>query len=118
MSKLLSQWSPSQSAIDLIKLNGLDDAHIEKSVNYLKNHPKIHNNMTFLVRHLQPTEKGIPIQIYVFATTIDWEQYEGIQADIFDHVLAVIPEFELRVFQFPSNADVFKLMSGNTNKLV
>ncbi len=84
---------------------------------YLRKRADIHNNMTFLVRHLQPTEKGIPIQIYVFATTVDWEQYEGIQADVFDHVLAVIPEFELRVFQFPSNVDVFKLMSENVNIL-
>ena len=83
---------------------------------YLRNRADIHNNMTFLVRHLQPTEKGIPIQIYVFATTIDWAEYEGIQADIFDHVLAVITEFELRVFQFPSNFDSFKLMSENNNK--
>ncbi len=84
---------------------------------YLRKRADINNNMTFLVRHLQPTEKGIPIQIYVFATTVDWEQYEGIQADVFDHVLAVIPEFELRIFQFPSNVDFFKSMSENVNIL-
>lgn len=80
---------------------------------YLRNRADINSNMTFLVRHLQPTEKGIPIQIYVFARTIDWAEYEGIQADIFDHVLAVVPEFGLRVFQFPSNSEVIKMMHGS-----
>ncbi|MCW3807660.1 mechanosensitive ion channel family protein [Plebeiibacterium marinum] len=69
---------------------------------YLHNHPKIHQNMTFLVRHLQPTEKGIPIEIYVFSNDQAWANYESIQADIFDHILAVLPEFELTVFQFPT----------------
>ncbi len=75
-------------------------------VEYLKNHPKIHIDMTFLVRHLQPTEKGIPIEIYVFSNDQAWANYEAIQADIFDHVLAVIPQFDLRVFQHPSGEDV------------
>ncbi|MEX0987395.1 MAG: mechanosensitive ion channel domain-containing protein [Bacteroidales bacterium] len=72
---------------------------------YLQNHPKIHKEMTFLVRHLQPTEKGIPIEIYVFSTDQAWANYEAIQADIFDHILAVIPEFGLRVFQNPTGED-------------
>ncbi len=70
---------------------------------YLHNHPLIHDNMTFLVRHLQPNEKGIPIEIYVFSKDQAWANYESIQADIFDHILAVLPEFGLRVFQFPTN---------------
>ncbi len=70
--------------------------------NYLRNHPKIHNDMTFLVRQLQPSEKGIPIEIYVFSNDQQWANYESIQADIFDHIMAVIPEFELRVFQNPT----------------
>jgi miniconductance mechanosensitive channel len=73
---------------------------------YLKNHPKIHKDMTFLIRHLQPTEKGIPIEIYVFSNDQEWANYEAIQADIVDHVLAVIPEFDLRVFQQPSGEDI------------
>ncbi|MFV0555240.1 MAG: mechanosensitive ion channel family protein [Mangrovibacterium sp.] len=72
---------------------------------YLKHNPKIHDEMTFLVRHLQPTEKGIPIEIYVFSNDQKWANYEAIQADIFDHVLAILPEFELRVFQNPSGYD-------------
>lgn len=76
---------------------------------YLKNHPKIHQNMTFLVRHLEPTEHGIPIQIYVFSSDQVWANYEAIQADIFDHILAAVPEFELRVFQNPTGYDFTKL---------
>lgn len=76
---------------------------------YLKNHPMIHNDMTFLVRHLQPNEKGIPIEIYVFSKDQKWANYESIQADIFDHILAVIPEFELSVFQNPSGDDILSL---------
>lgn len=72
---------------------------------YLKKNPHIHDEMTFLVRHLQPTEKGIPIEIYVFSSDQAWARYEEIQADIFDHILAVLPEFELRVFQFPGGGD-------------
>jgi miniconductance mechanosensitive channel len=83
-------------------------------VEYLKNHPKIHNDMTFLVRHLQPTEKGLPVEIYVFSNDQAWANYEAIQADIFDHVLAVIPEFELRVFQHPSGSDVQRLVNSGS----
>ncbi|SMO84678.1 miniconductance mechanosensitive channel [Saccharicrinis carchari] len=69
---------------------------------YLKHHPHISKDMTFLIRHLQPNEKGIPIEIYVFSDDTRWAIYEGIQADIFDHILAVLPEFGLKVFQFPT----------------
>ena len=70
-------------------------------VAYLRHHPKIHQDMTFLVRQLAPTEYGLPIEIYVFSTDQSWVNYEGIQSDIFDHLLAVLPEFELRAYQVP-----------------
>ncbi len=76
---------------------------------YLKNHPKIHQSMTFLVRHLEPTQYGLPIQIYVFSNDQAWANYEAIQADIFDHLLAAVPEFDLRVFQNPSGYDFSRL---------
>ncbi|KAA6350547.1 Miniconductance mechanosensitive channel YbdG [termite gut metagenome] len=66
---------------------------------YLKSHPDVHPGMMCMVRHLHPTEKGIPLELYFFSTTTAWIPYETIQADIFDHVLAIIPEFDLRVFQ-------------------
>lgn len=72
---------------------------------FLSTHPLIHDEMTFLVRQLQPTAEGLPIEIYVFSKDQAWANYEAIQADIFDHVLAAIPEFDLRVFQSPSGAD-------------
>jgi len=78
-------------------------------VAYLRNHPKIHQEMTFLVRHLEPTPNGLPIQIYVFSNDQVWANYEAIQADIFDHILAVIPKFELRIFQNPTGADLQSL---------
>ena len=78
---------------------------------YLKNHPKINCNMTFLIRHLQPTPAGLPLEIYVFSKEIEWAKYESIQADIFDHILAVVPEFDLRVFQNPTGGD-FKTLAG------
>ena len=75
-------------------------------VAYLRNHPKISPDMTFLVRHLQPEDKGIPVEFYVFSTDTVWANYEAIQADIMDHVLSVLPFFGLRVFQAPSGSDV------------
>jgi miniconductance mechanosensitive channel len=69
---------------------------------YLKSNPKINQDMTLLVRHLQPAETGLPIEVYLFSKDKQLNEYEGIQADIFDHILAVIPEFDLRVFQSPS----------------
>jgi miniconductance mechanosensitive channel len=73
---------------------------------YLRNHPKIHQEMTFLVRQLPPTDKGLPIEIYVFSNDQEWASYEAIQADIFDHIIAILPLFDLRVFQAPTGADM------------
>jgi miniconductance mechanosensitive channel len=73
---------------------------------YLRQHPKIHKEMTFLVRQLAPTEKGLPIEIYVFSNDQAWANYEALQADIFDHILAVVPQFGLRVYQSPSANDL------------
>ena len=66
---------------------------------YLKNNAKIHNHMTFLVRQLAPQSDGLPIEIYVFSNDTNWVNYEAIQSDIFDHLLAILPEFELEIFQ-------------------
>lgn len=72
---------------------------------YLHNHPKVHKDMTLLVRQQPPTEKGLPIQVYCFANDNRWSFYEEIQADIFDHILAVVPEFGLKIYQYPSGED-------------
>jgi len=85
---------------------------------YLHNHPKINNEMTSMVRQLQPTDKGLPLQIYVFSNDKRWVEYEKIQSDIFDHILAVAPEFDLRVFQNPSGYDVVRLLDSLSDNLI
>ena len=65
--------------------------------------------MTFLVRQLSPTEKGLPIEIYVFSNNTNWVEYEEIQSDIFDHLLAVLGQFELKIYQDPSGNDLLKI---------
>jgi miniconductance mechanosensitive channel len=71
-----------------------------------KNNTKLHQEMTFLVRQLAPTDHGLPLEIYVFSKDQVWANYEAIQADIFDHLLAAAPEFGLRIFQNPSGYDL------------
>lgn len=72
---------------------------------YLKSLPTVNQEMTCMVRQLQPTDHGIPMELYFFCAIKDWVPYEGVQADVFDHVLAIIPEFDLQVFQSPSGRD-------------
>lgn len=76
---------------------------------YLANNQRINQEMTFLVRQLAPMENGLPIEIYVFSKDKEWAKYESIQANIFDHILAVVPEFDLQLFQNPSGRDFNKL---------
>ena len=83
---------------------------------YLKNHPRIHKGMTQIVRQLEPTEKGLPIEIYAFTNDTAWAAYESIRPDIFDHILAVVPEFDLRLFQNPSGHDL--RLQGNIRKFM
>lgn len=80
-------------------------------VSYLKNHPSIHKDMTLLVRQLQSTNLGLPIEIYAFTNTTNWNEYENIQSDIFDHVLAVLQEFTLQVHEGPTGSDLRFLQS-------
>lgn len=78
-------------------------------VRYLRSLPEVNTEMTCMVRHLQPTEKGIPLELYFFSAIKEWVPYEGIQADVFDHILAVIPEFGLQVFQEISGSDLRRI---------
>ena len=75
--------------------------------NYLKSLPDVNKNLTCMVRYLQPTEQGIPVELYFFSAVKEWVPYEGIQADVFDHLLAIVPEFGLRVFQNPTGRSSF-----------
>src|SRR6056297_70623 len=80
-------------------------------IEYLKKHPNSKKDLTMLVRQLEPTEKGLPLQVYLFVDTTVWAEYEGIQSDIFDHLLAIAPEFGLNIFQQPTGRD-FRALTG------
>ena len=77
---------------------------------YLRQHPRIRQDMTLMVRQLKPEDRGLPLEIYCFSNTTDWIEYEQIQADILDHLLAIISEFELTVFQIPAGRDFRQLI--------
>jgi miniconductance mechanosensitive channel len=78
-------------------------AYIES---YLRHHPKVHQGMTLIVRQLAPSAEGLPIEIYCFTNETEWAVYEGIQSDIFDHILATAPEFDVRIYQNPTGRDL------------
>ncbi|MCV0416343.1 MAG: mechanosensitive ion channel family protein [Brevundimonas sp.] len=100
--------------------NGRDPVNMRRSTNigafrayveqYLTHHARIRKDMTLLVRQLQPTETGLPLEIYCFTSTVAWGEYEAIQSDIFDHLLAILPEFELGLYQQPGGADVARAL--------
>ncbi len=75
---------------------------------YLNNHPGIATDQSLIIRQLQPTSEGLPLEIYAFTNTTVWTEYEAIQSDIFDHLLAILPEFGLKIFQIPAGND-FKM---------
>lgn len=85
-------------------------------IEYLKNHPRLNSKLTMLVRQLEPTDRGLPIQLYLFTDTTNWAEYEAIQADIFDHLIAVTSEFGIRIYQQPSGSD-FNTWIGISKKV-
>lgn len=95
---------PGEAGVNLRRLTNIGTfrAYIH---NYLKHHPKIHDRMTLIIRQLQPGPEGLPIEVYAFTNDTNWVAYEGIQADIFDHIYAIAPEFGLRIYQQPAGAD-------------
>ena len=115
----LDRWNTENGVADNELINGRRMTNLGTFrvyiQEYLKQHPKVHDNMTFLVRQLQPTEKGLPIEIYIFLKEQRWVEFEAIQSDIFDHIVAVIPEFGLRIFQQPTGQDVVALAPAIQN---
>jgi miniconductance mechanosensitive channel len=110
----VSAYNRERNADESLRVNGRHltnvgtfRAYLE---HYLRGHPMVHPDMTFLVRQLAPTEHGLPIEMYLFSTDQDWANYESIQADIFDHILAVLPLFDLRPFQAPTGSDLRALV--------
>ena len=83
---------------------------------YLKNHPRIDKNMTLIVRQLAPGPEGLPLEIYCFTNTTEWAAYEDIQSDIFDHLLAIVPEFGLRLYQKPAGSDLANLRQESVSE--
>lgn len=72
---------------------------------YLRNHPRVNQNMTIMVRQLQPTAQGLPLELYFFSDGTAWIPYEQLQSEIFEHVFAMLPTFGLRIFQSPMGID-------------
>lgn len=84
---------------------------------YLNNHPGIKKDMTLMVRQLAPSENGLPLELYVFTNTTKWAEYEYIMADIFDHLIAAVPYFDLNIFELESGSDVFGIKFANELKV-
>ncbi|EPI4980475.1 TPA: mechanosensitive ion channel family protein [Raoultella planticola] len=108
----ISEWN-QQNAADHSVLNlrkmtniGTFRAYLQE---YLRNHPRLRKDMTMMVRQLAPDANGLPIEIYCFTSTVVWAEYESIQADIFDHIFAVVDEFGLRIHQSPTGNDIRSL---------
>lgn len=84
---------------------------------YLRNHPKVNQELIMTVRQLQPTPQGLPIELYFFSADTAWLKYEHLQAEVFDHVLAMLHTFGLKVFQSPSGNDLHRLSQERTGLL-
>ena len=107
----IAEWNRHELSSDCDNINARRITNIGTLrayvIAYLKSHPRIAGEgFTLLVRQLPPGPEGLPIEIYCFTDTVDWGEYEAIQADIFDHMLAILPEFGLRIFQQPSGLDL------------
>ena len=110
----IAEWNRHELSSDCDTINARRITNIGTLrayvIAYLKSHPRIAGaGFTLMVRQLPPGPQGLPLEIYCFTDTVEWPQYEAIQADIFDHMLAILPEFGLRIFQQPSGQDFAQL---------
>lgn len=110
----IAEWNRHELSSDCDTINARRITNIGTLrayvIAYLKSHPRIAGaGFTLMVRQLPPGPQGLPLEIYCFTDTVEWPQYEAIQADIFDHMLAILPEFGLRIFQNPSGQDFAQL---------
>jgi miniconductance mechanosensitive channel len=106
----LAEWNArheGQAPVNLRRLTNLGTFRAYARA-YLQAHPGIRDDMTLLVRQLDPGPQGLPVEVYCFTATTAWGEYEDIQSDIFDHLLAILPEFGLRAYQAPSGADLWE----------
>ena len=106
----ITEWNSERQINETDLINGRHLTNVGTFrayiVAYLRHHPMIRQDMTFIVRHLDPTEHGLPIEIYVFSREQEWAAFEAIQSDILDHVLAIAAAFDLRVYQRPAGGDM------------
>lgn len=110
LSKLIEEKKTQYSSMDRSLINNAlpitnNDLFMAYAMHYLKNHKKIAQDMTLLVRQLAPTTTGIPVEIYVFTATTVWAEYEGIATDIINHLTAIVPIFDLKVYELASDTD-------------
>ena len=106
--------------LDQTSVRFLDDEHRTTNLgrfrayvtDYLRAHPRVNQDMTLMVRQLEPTPHGLPMQVYCFSADVGWVPYENLAGDIFDHLLAVLPEFGLRIYQQPGSGDVAAALGG------
>ena len=114
--KELKEYNKKHNADSELLINGKYMTNIGTFrmyvIEYLKNHPDLHKGMTIMARQLPPAETGVPLEIYAFTKDTDWENYEGVQADIFDHIFSVAEEFGLRIFQNPTGYDMKQISYG------
>jgi len=112
----IAEYNRENKIDDSVKVNGRRMTNIGTYrayiAKYLEHHPRIHKGLTAMVRQLAPGEHGLPLEIYAFTNDTRWVVYESIQADIFDHILAVAPEFGLRVFQNPTGHDMRNMVGA------
>mgnify|MGYP003499837826 FL=1 len=108
--KQLYEYNQQNGIDDSVMVNGMRltnigvfRAYLQR---YIENQPTIDKNQIYMIRQMEPTENGLPIQIYFFTTKFQWVAYEGVMADVFDHIIAVIPEFDLNVFQNLTSKDI------------
>ncbi|WP_449469205.1 mechanosensitive ion channel family protein [Sphingobium chungangianum] len=110
----IERWNSEQGADGTVNGRRLTNVGTFRAyvLAYLQSRSDIAQDKTLLVRQLAPSENGLPMEIYAFATSTVWDEYEGIQGDIFDHLIAILPEFDLRLFQRPTGADVTALATA------
>ncbi|RNL82079.1 mechanosensitive ion channel family protein [Sinomicrobium pectinilyticum] len=115
----ITKYNTENNADKSILLNGRNQTNMgvfRKYIDtYVKNHPAINKDMTMMVRHLPPTPQGIPLEIYVFSSDKRWVNYEHIMADIFDHIMAAVPYFDLEVYESPSSKDMKRLSQSSAS---
>lgn len=117
----IGSYNKEHNLLDEVLINerrqtniGVFRAYLKRYIEHLSS---IDKNQTYMVRYLSPTETGIPVQVYFFSNVIEWVSFEGVQADVLDHILAVIPEFDLYVFQNPAGMDIRNLHMSLDNSV-